>query len=43
MRAEYPSYGIHWPVNTGYLYPVFTGQWIPYDGYSARMWFSVWI
>ena len=30
-------------VNTGYLYPVFTGEWIPYDGYSARMWFSVWI
>ena len=30
-------------LNTGYFYPVFTGEWIPYDGYSARMWFRVWI
>ena len=30
-------------INTAYFYPVFAGQWIPYDGYSARMWFRVWI
>ena len=30
-------------LNTGYLYPVFAGEWIPYDGYSARMWFQTWI
>jgi dolichyl-phosphate-mannose--protein O-mannosyl transferase len=30
-------------LNTAYMYPVFTGQWIPYEEYSARMWFRVWI
>ncbi len=30
-------------VNTSYLYPVLVGDWIPYDGYSARMWFRTWI
>jgi dolichyl-phosphate-mannose--protein O-mannosyl transferase len=29
--------------NTAYLYPVVTGEWIPYAGYSARMWFRSWI
>ncbi len=30
-------------IDTGYLYPVLSGQWIPYDAYSARMWFRTWI
>jgi dolichyl-phosphate-mannose--protein O-mannosyl transferase len=30
-------------MNTAYLYPVLTGEWIPYAAYSARMWFGAWI
>jgi dolichyl-phosphate-mannose-protein mannosyltransferase len=30
-------------LNSLYFYPVFTGEWIPYDGYSARMWFNFWV
>jgi len=29
--------------NTAYLYPVLTGEWLPYDDYYARMWFRSWI
>ena len=30
-------------LNAGFMYPVFSGQWIPYDDYLARMWLQVWI